>query len=329
MFLRQFQYLITLSEEKNFGRAATRCNVSQPSLSSAIKQLEQELGIPIVLRHQRFGGFTEEGARVLEWGKRILADRDALLEELALMHRNLEGRIRIGAMPMSSPVLPVIDRLFFMRYPGVQIETRFIGLDVMIDGLTNSHLDVGVTYLDEKPLGRLKTLPLYEETFGLLIPDKGWADNRTSMTWSEAAGMPLCLLSPSTHERQTIDKAFAKHGAVPKPRVESESILNLAFHVMQGDLATVIPTHFTHFIGPFPRTKLILLDKPRLNQKVGLVWVEGSPMRPMTKAMVELMKEAIKTGTLAAHLEGGSGANGGTRTGSGAAAVAAAAAAMK
>ena len=52
-------------------------------------------------------------------------------------------------------------------------------------------------------------------------------------------------------------------------------------------------------------------------------------MRPMTKAMVELMKEAIKTGTLAAHLEGGSGANGGTRTGSGAAAVAAAAAAMK
>ncbi|MDP1910802.1 MAG: LysR family transcriptional regulator, partial [Hyphomicrobium sp.] len=112
MFLRQFQYLITLSEEKNFGRAATRCNVSQPSLSSAIKQLEMELGIPIVLRHQRFGGFTEEGARVLEWGKRILADRDALLEELALMHSNLEGRIRIGAMPMSSPVLPVIDRLF-------------------------------------------------------------------------------------------------------------------------------------------------------------------------------------------------------------------------
>jgi DNA-binding transcriptional LysR family regulator len=266
--------------------------------------LEQELGIPIVLRHQRFGGFTEEGRRVLEWGKRILADRDAMLEELALMHRNLEGRIRIGAMPMASPVLPVIDRLFFMRYPGVQIETSFIGLDRMIDGLTNSRFDVGVTYLDEQPLGRLKTLPLYEEQFGLLIPDKGWADNRTAMTWAEAAGMPLCLLSPSTHERQTMDKAFARSGVAPKPRIESESILNLVFHVMQSDLATVIPTHFQHFAGPFPRTRLISLDKPRVTQKVGLVWVEGNPMRPMTRAMVELMKEATKTGTLASHLAG-------------------------
>jgi DNA-binding transcriptional LysR family regulator len=257
-----------------------------------------------VLRHQRFGGFTEEGRRVLEWGKRILADRDAMLEELALMHRNLEGRIRIGAMPMSSPVLPVIDRLFFMRYPGVQIETAFIGLDRMIDGLTNSRFDVGVTYLDEQPLGRLKTLPLYEEQFGLLIPDKGWADNRSAMTWAEAAGMPLCLLSPSTHERQTMDKAFARSGVAPKPRIESESILNLVFHVMQSDLATVIPTHFQHFAGPFPRTRLISLDKPRVTQKVGLVWVEGNPMRPMTRAMVELMKEATRTGTLASHLAG-------------------------
>ena len=299
MFLRQFQYLVTLAEEKNFGRAAQHCNVSQPSLSSAIKQLEQELGIPIVLRHQRYSGLTEEGKRVLEWGKRILADREAMLMELALMHRNLEGRIRIGAMPMSSPVLPMIDRLFFVRYPGVQIETHFIGLDKMIDGLTNSHFDIGVTYLGEQPLGRLKSLPLYEEEFALLIPDRGWAGNRTSMTWAEAAGLPLCLLSPSTHERQAMNKAFVKCGIMPKPRLESESILNLVFHVMQGDLATIIPNHFQHFIGPFPRTRLIELEKPQVVQNVGLVWVDSTPMRPMTNAMVELMKEAIATGALA------------------------------
>lgn len=309
MFLRQFQYLATLAEEKNFGRAAARCNVSQPSLSSAVKQLEQELGIPIVLRHQRFSGLTEEGKRVLEWGKRILADRDAMLMELALMHRNLEGRIRIGAMPMSSPVLPMIDRLFFVRYPGVQIETHFIGLDKMIDGLINSHFDIGVTYLGEQPLGRLKTLPLYEEEFALLIPDRGWAGNRSSMAWAEAAGLPLCLLSPSTHERQAMNKAFVKCGVTPKPRLESESILNLVFHVMQGDLATIIPNHFQHFIGPFPRTRLIALDKPQVVQNVGLVWVDAQPMRPMTNAMVELMKEAITTGALAEQLTGKSGKN--------------------
>lgn len=304
MFLRQFQYLVTLAEEKNFGRAAQRCNVSQPSLSSAIKQLEQQLGIPIVIRNQRFSGLTEEGKRVLEWGKRILADRDALMMELALMHRNLEGRIRIGAMPMSSPVLPMIDRLFFVRYPGVQIETQFLGLDKMIDGLNNSHFDVGVTYLGENPLGRLETLPLYDEQFALLIPDRGWAEGRTSMTWAEAAGLSLCLLSPSTHERQVMNKAFANCGVTPKPRLESESILNLVFHVMQGDLATIIPNHFQHFIGPFPHTRLIELDKPKVIQKVGLVWIDSEPMRPMAKAMIDLMKEAIVSGTLVDHLTG-------------------------
>ncbi|MDC1424892.1 LysR family transcriptional regulator [Oceanospirillaceae bacterium] len=53
MFLRQFQYLVALEQEKHFGRAAEKCHVSQPSLSSAIKSLEKELGIPLILRQQK------------------------------------------------------------------------------------------------------------------------------------------------------------------------------------------------------------------------------------------------------------------------------------
>ena len=57
MFFRQLQYLVALSEEEHFGRAADRCNVSQPSLSIAVKQLEYQLSVPIVLRGRRFLGF--------------------------------------------------------------------------------------------------------------------------------------------------------------------------------------------------------------------------------------------------------------------------------
>jgi DNA-binding transcriptional LysR family regulator len=64
MFLRQFEYLIALEREGHFGRAAERCHVSQPSLSSALQQLEAELDVPIILRHQRYQGFTPEGERV-------------------------------------------------------------------------------------------------------------------------------------------------------------------------------------------------------------------------------------------------------------------------
>ena len=112
MFLRQFEYLIALEKEQHFGRAADACHVSQPSLSSALQQLESELDVPIILRHQRYQGFTPEGERVVGWAKRLLADKKSLLEDLAIMRRNLRGKIRIGAMPMSSPVLPLINQLF-------------------------------------------------------------------------------------------------------------------------------------------------------------------------------------------------------------------------
>ena len=111
MFLRQFEYLIALEKEGHFGRAAERCHVSQPSLSSGLNQLEEELGVPIILRHQRFQGFTPEGECVINWTKRLLADQKGMLEDLAIMRRNLHGTIRIGAMPMSSPVLPIINNI--------------------------------------------------------------------------------------------------------------------------------------------------------------------------------------------------------------------------
>ncbi len=108
MFLRQFEYLIALEREGHFGRAAERCHVSQPSLSSALQQLESELDVPIILRHQRYQGFTPEGERVVSWAKRLLADRKSMLEDLAIMRRNLNGRIRMVPCRPAPPFYPAL-----------------------------------------------------------------------------------------------------------------------------------------------------------------------------------------------------------------------------
>jgi len=181
MFLRQFHYVVALEQEGHFGRAAERCNVSQPTLSSGIKHLEEELGIPIILRHQKFQGFTDEGLRIVEWSKRLLADRSAMMEELAIMRNTIHGRLRIGAMPMSSPLLPLFSRLFNERHPSVQIDIQFLGFDQMTLGLTNFELDVGITYLDQQPLDRFMTMPLYEDRLSLLLPDNDWLSDKTTV----------------------------------------------------------------------------------------------------------------------------------------------------
>ena len=292
MFLRQFHYVVALEHESHFGRAAKRCNVSQPTLSSGIKQLEEELGIPIIMRHQKFQGFTEEGARVVEWSKRLLADRAAMVEELAIMRDTMHGHLRIGAMPMSSPLLPIISRLFTARYPMVQVDLQFLGFDQMTLGLKNFELDVGITYLDEQhPLDDYETLPLYEKSLSLLLPDNDWLRDTETATWEDAAELPLCLLSPSMHERQLMDEAFSKAGCKPRPQLESNSILQLAFHVMSGDIATVVPQHFSRTNNVFHGTREIVLDNPVVSQKIGLVYAKGTPIQPMAKAIVKLMQK--------------------------------------
>jgi DNA-binding transcriptional LysR family regulator len=286
MFLRQLQYLVALAHEQHFRQAARHCNVSQPSFSRAIKQLEIELGTPIVLRDRRFRGFTAEGARIVKWSKRILANRDAMLQEVSVLKTTLAGRIRLGAMPTSSPVLPYINACLLERYPGVQVNLTFLGLDELRMKLTNFELDVGITYIDQKHPPPLASRSLYKEDMSLLVPDDKRFPAETA-TWSDAARLPLCLLPPYTHERQIIDSAFASVGSTPSPLIETDSIVNLAFHTMFGGVVTIVPSHFKLVIGGFPHTRIVKLTEPELVREVGIMWVGGDPVLPMAKAMLD------------------------------------------
>lgn len=299
MLFRQFQYLVALSEEKHFGRAAEACNVSQPSLSSGIKQLEFNLGVPIVLRGRRFIGFTPEGQRVVEWAKRVTSQRDAMMVELSQMRNNLEGRIRIGAMPNSTPVLPLFSKLLTEHHPNVEIDIRFLGLEQTRQGLNNFALDVGITYIHEEQIMGLNSMKTYVETLSLLVPEKSdWASLQ-SITWEEASHMPLCLLDRSMHERRIIDDAFEQVGCEAKPIVTADSILNLIFHVMFSNLVTIVPSHFARLPGPLPGTKAIRLTSPEITRDVGLVWSPSEPTMPMAKHMISIVKEIQADGELA------------------------------
>ena len=100
------------------------------------------------------------------------------------------------------------------------------------------------------------------------------------------------------HERQIIDSAFTAAGKSAEPILEFDLIVNLAFHTMNGGLATVIPDHFAHVIGAFPKTRVIRLIEPEVVREVGLVWIEGDRMLPMAKAMHSLLKSMSESGEL-------------------------------
>ena len=300
MYLRQFRYLIAVVEEGHFGRAAARCNATQPSLSNGVKQLELELGVPIFLRGRGQGlhGLTAEGQAITKWARLIIANCDAMRGEISAMKGDLSGELRIGAMPSISPVLPIILRMVRSSHPNVSVDVKFVGHDAMKIGLDTFTLDVALFYMDAD-LGRRNVLPLYTESFSLLVPEDGRFADRTTISWAEAAILPLAMLRSSTHERWFVDQTFkAAVGFAPVPKIESESILHLMFQTQFSELCTIIPSHFARMPGLHPGTRALKLVDPVRNREVGLYWAEAKTIMPMANVMLSISKKLAKTNEL-------------------------------
>lgn len=291
MFLKQFAYLVALSRERHFGRAAETCKVSQPTLSTAIRDLENELGVPIVRRGRRFEGFTPEGERVLAWAARILADQESLVQDLSDMRGSLHGHLRLSVVPTALSVVARLTAPFSRRHPRVTVSATVASSMRIQRGLDEFELDLGVTYLDNEPILRVRSFPLYRERYCLLVPSEGPLGARERITWREAAAQDLCLLTPDMQNRRIVDAAFRAAGAEPSAHIETNSITGLILHVQTGQWASVVPRHVLLAPGLPPGMRAIDLIEPELSHSVGVVVADRDPLLPTAKAMLEIVKE--------------------------------------
>jgi DNA-binding transcriptional LysR family regulator len=125
----KLEFLLALAREQHFGRAAESCGVTQPTLSTGLKQLEQTMGMQLVNRSSRFQGFTPEGERVLDWARRIVGDTRAMRQEIHALKHGLSGRLRIAAIPTALPMVAALTTPFRARHPDVQFTILSTDLD--------------------------------------------------------------------------------------------------------------------------------------------------------------------------------------------------------
>ena len=105
----KLELLLALAKERHFGRAAEACGVTQPTMSTSLKQLEEILGVMLVQRGSRFQGFTPEGERTLDWARRIVGDARAMRQEINALKDRLSGEIAIAAIPTVLGMVGVAD----------------------------------------------------------------------------------------------------------------------------------------------------------------------------------------------------------------------------
>lgn len=215
---RQAGILHSVGESEAFCRAAEECGVTQPTLSAAIRQLEDQLGVMLVSRGSRFQGLTPEGQRVLEWARRIVGDSRTMREEMRAARKGLAGHIRIAAIPTALAMVQKITTPFQERHPDVTFSILSRNSLQVLSLLENLEIDAGITYLENEPLGRVTSVPLYAERYHLITAAGSPFSERKTVTWKEVGDLRLCLLTADMQNRRIINRHLAEAGATASRR---------------------------------------------------------------------------------------------------------------
>ncbi|MEU3855149.1 LysR family transcriptional regulator [Streptomyces sp. NPDC029554] len=288
MLLRQLEYLVALSRTRHFARAAEECYVSQPALSGSIRKLEEELRVPLVRRSRRYEGLTPEGERIVLWAKRLLADRDAMHEEVRALRSGITARLRLGSVPTAVTAVALLTQEFCTCNPLARVEVL---ADLQTDDITarlrTYELDAAVTYQPGKDdAADFAFLPLYRERFVLLSQDTSEHGKLPEVSWAEAARQPLCLLHPRMFGRRILNAVFAEAGTLVEPRVETDSVASLFAHVRTGQFASVVPHAWLHVFGVPAGLCATPLVNPVHTAQIGLLTLRREPASVATQALL-------------------------------------------
>ncbi|MBY8863374.1 LysR family transcriptional regulator [Nocardia sp. CA2R105] len=311
MLFRQLEYFVALARERHFARAASACYVSQPALSEAIRKLEHELNVPLVRRGHAFEGLTPEGERLVHWARRIVADHDALKQEVVTLRTGLTGALRLGVIPAASSTVALLTDPFCAEHPlvRVDIETSLRSADAL-DRIRRFELDAGIVYPDGQNTDDVLLTPLYDEQ-QVLIADAGLLTGKPdTLSWAEALELPMCLLNTGMRGRQLIDDALVTQDLTVTPQLETDSLVTLLAHVGTSRWASIVPQTWLWTVRPPANTRVLRLDNPSVTARVALVTSAVVPGSVLTRALVQTARTAGLDAKLGVSSSGADGSIG-------------------
>ncbi|MES0873079.1 hydrogen peroxide-inducible genes activator [Sinimarinibacterium thermocellulolyticum] len=282
MTLTELRYLVNLDKERHFGRAAERSFVSQPTLSVALKKLEDELGVILFERNRGEARPTPVGERIIAQARRVLSEA-RLIEDLARDGRDeITGPLRLGAIYTVGPyLLPSLVPLLRQRAPQMPliIEENFTAK--LLEQLRDNELDVILVALPVD-LNGLLAWPVYDEDFVVVMPpDHHWA-HTAKIPAKQLAGEKLLLLGPGHCFREQVIEVCPKcvdaDADGPKPQTGS-SLETIRHMVVSGLGITVLPRSS---VENRPEDSLLVsrpFVPPAPTRRIALVWRKTFPRR--------------------------------------------------
>ena len=296
MTLTELRYIVAVARERHFGRAAEACFVSQPTLSVAVKKLEEELGLPLFERGPGEVTVTPAGQRIVEQAQRVLEEASHIREIAAAGRDPLAGPLRLGAIYTIGPyLLPKLIPILRRSAPAMQLHIQENFTHRLAEMLKSGEVDVILIALPFEEPG-IATRAVYDEPFMVAVP-KGHAwENRKRITAEELTQESLLLLGEGHCFRdQVLEICHTRKERSPLAKtVEGGSLETIRQMVAGGVGITVLPATS---ISPGSSNDLIRMlpfSRPP-TRRVALAWRKSFP-RPEA---IEALRKAVDACPLA------------------------------
>ncbi|MES2857787.1 MAG: DNA-binding transcriptional regulator OxyR [Pseudomonadota bacterium] len=288
MNLRDLRYLIALADLRHFGKAADACFVSQPTLSTQIRKLEEELGVSLVERAPRKLMLTAAGQDVVLRARRIVAEVEQMKESARRSRDPEAGALRLGVFPTLGPyLLPHVVPQLRVRFPQLELLLVEEKSDVLLARLREGKLDATLLAL---PLhdDQLHAELLFEEPFVVAAPREHAFASRASLTMAELADETLLLLEDGHCLRDQALDVCRLSGAHERTGFRATSLETLRQMVAAGVGVTLLPALSVHapIVQP-DNIRLVPFAEPAPSRQIALVWRKSSALDAFLRSLAD------------------------------------------
>ncbi len=293
MNIRDLRYLVALAEHRHFGRAAAASFVSQPTLSSQIRKLEEELGVTLVERAPRRVMMTAIGHEITERARHILREIDQLHETARRSADPEAGSIRLGIFPTLAPyLLPHAIPLVRKRFPKLELLLVEEKTEVLLKQLREGRLDVAILAL---PLhdDSLHVEFLFEEPFLLAVPTGHALASHALITLDDLKNERLLLLEDGHCLRDQALDVCHLAGTSERTGFRATSLETLRQMVAAEVGITLLPQlSVSPPIPETPEIRLIPFRPPSPHRRIAMIWRRSSAMHDFLQKLAELFAQA-------------------------------------
>ncbi|MGQ0802105.1 MAG: LysR substrate-binding domain-containing protein [Pseudomarimonas sp.] len=295
MNLRDLTYLVALANHKHFGRAAAASFVSQPTLSTQIKKLEDELGVTLIERAPRRVMLTAVGQEIADRAKRIVAEVEQLKETARRTLDPEAGSMRLGLFPTLAPyLLPHVVPAIRKRFPRLELLLVEEKTDALLKLLREGRLDAAVLALPVHD-GQLHIEPLFEEPFLLAVPHSHPLARRKQLKLDEIASESLLLLEDGHCMRDQALDVCHLSGAMEKAGFRATSLETLRQMVAANVGMTLLPALSVQPPVPVQEAiHLIPFAGRAPSRRIAMVWRRSSAMGAFLSQLAALMGDVSR-----------------------------------